>query len=270
LKSDNAAAILTDTFFRKEYAMPSGKVAGIIPARYASTRLPGKALAPILGKSMIQRVCEQSRKAESLDRLLVATDDSRIREAVETFGGEAVMTSPDHPSGTDRVAEAAAQIDADIIVNIQGDQPFLDPVMIDEAVQPLLEDPDLPMSTLMHPVEKPEDLEDPGVVKTAVDRKGNALYFSRALIPFPRDGRPRNIFEHVGLYVYRKDFLLTLAGLPPTPLEEIESLEQLRVLEHGYKLRVVETCCADNEFSGFSIDTPEDLKRAESMLRERG
>ena len=250
--------------------MAAATVVGIIPARYASTRLPGKALKPILGKPMIQRVYERSVQAKCLDLACVATDDDRIARAVEAFGGRAIMTSPEHPSGTDRLAEALQAVEADIVVNIQGDQPFIDPVMIEESVQPLLEDPLLEMATLMHPVSKAEDFEDTGVVKTVVDLAGNALYFSRSLIPFPQKGDPRRVFEHVGLYVYRRAFLLMLAQLPPTPLEAIESLEQLRVLEHGYTIRVVETKCADNEFSGFSVDTPEDLARAEAMLRERG
>ena len=250
--------------------MKNERVVGIIPARYGSTRLPGKALAPTLGKSMIQRVFERSAQSAVLDSVCVATDDRRIVDVVEAFGGHAVMTSPDHPSGTDRLAEAAQTMEADIIVNIQGDQPFIDPIMIDEGVRPLLDDASVEMATLMHPIHTPEDLADTGVVKTAVNLAGDALYFSRSLIPYPQNGEPRQVFEHVGLYVYRRRFLLKLAQLPPTPLEEIESLEQLRVLEHGYRIRVVETKCADNAFSGFSVDTQEDVDRAEAMLRERG
>ena len=246
------------------------RIVGIIPARYASTRLPGKALRLILGKPMIQRVLERASQAGCLDALWVATDDERIRRTVETVGGRAVMTSPDHPSGTDRLAEAVKLIEADIVVNIQGDQPFIDSTLIQEAVQPLLDDCAIPMSTLMHPVARPEDFSNPAVVKVVVDRAGNALYFSRSLIPYPRQTVPHAVFEHVGLYVYRRDFLLTLASLPPTPLEQIESLEQLRVLENGYKLRVVETHAQDHEFTGFSVDTAEDLERAEQMLRDRG
>jgi len=244
-------------------------VVGIIPARYGSTRLPGKALKLILGKPMVQRVYERARLARGLGSVCVATDDERITRVVEGFGGRAVMTSPDHPSGTDRLAEATRAMDADIVVNIQGDQPFLDPVMIDEAVQPLLDDPALPMATLMHPVHRPEDLQDPSVVKVVVDLTGNALYFSRSLIPYPRQAAAHTVYEHVGLYVYRRDFLQKLAQLPPTPLERIESLEQLRVLEHGFRLRVIQTKCRDHAFSGFSVDTEQDLARAEAMLRER-
>ncbi len=243
---------------------------GLIPARYASTRLPGKALCSILGKPMIQRVYERAKLARTLDAVCVATDDSRIADVVVAFGGQAIMTSPDHPSGTDRLAEAVQAMDAQIVVNIQGDQPFLDPIMIEEAVQPLLDDPTLEMSTLMHPIDRDDDLQDPAVVKVVTDCAGNALYFSRSLIPFPQKQVAHQVYEHVGLYVYRRDFLLKLAKLPPTLLERIESLEQLRVLEHGYRIRVVETHCQDNAFSGFSIDTAADLERAEQMLRERG
>lgn len=246
------------------------RVIGIIPARYGSTRLPGKALVPILGKPMIQRVLERCRTARILDSVWVATDDERIAKVVDNLGGRAIMTSSHHPSGTDRLAEAVAQIEADIVVNLQGDQPFLDAAMIEEAVRPLLDDPTLPMATLMHAVSRAEDWDDPAVVKVVVDRAGNALYFSRSLIPYPRQQVPHRVFEHVGLYVYRRDFLLTLAGLAPTPLEQIESLEQLRVLEHGYKLRVVETRAPDHAFTGFSVDTADDVERAEQLLRERG
>jgi len=246
------------------------KVAGIIPSRYGSTRLPGKALKPICGKPMIQRVYERAKLAQHLTSVTVATDDERIARVVEAFGGNFVMTSPDHPSGTDRLAEAVLGIDAEIIVNVQGDQPFLDPLMIDEAVQPLLDEPDLQMSTLMHPIAREEDLSDPAVVKVVTNQNGDALYFSRSLIPYPRYNIEHKVYEHVGLYVYRKEFLLKLALLPPTLLERIESLEQLRVLEHGYAIRVIETRVHDNAFSGFSVDTEDDLVRAEAMLRERG
>lgn len=218
---------------------------------------------------MVLHVLERGRGASVLDEVWVATDDQRIRAAVEEGGGRAIMTSAQHPSGTDRLAEAAHTLSADIIVNIQGDQPFLDPRMIDEAVRPLLDEPALPMATLMHPLSRDEDLANPNVVKVVVDRQGNALYFSRSLIPYPRQQVAHVVYEHVGLYVYRRDFLLTLAKLPPTTLEQVESLEQLRVLEHGYRLRVVETKTADHAFSGFSVDTPEDLQRAEQMLRDR-
>ena len=246
------------------------KIVGIIPARYASTRLPGKAIKSILGKPMIQRVFEQAAKAHALNSIYVATDDERIVKAVEAFGGRAVMTSREHPSGTDRLAEAVKSVFADIVVNIQGDQPFFNPVMIKEVIQPLLEDPSLQMSTLMHAITHQESIDDPSVVKIVVDLAGNALYFSRSLIPYPRERIQHPVYEHVGIYAYRRDFLIKFAKLPPTILEQIESLEQLRALEHGYRVRVVETKCEDSMFSGFSIDTQQDLERAELMLRERG
>jgi 3-deoxy-manno-octulosonate cytidylyltransferase (CMP-KDO synthetase) len=245
-------------------------VIGVIPARYASTRMPGKPLAPILGKSMIQRVFEQTSRAQCVDEVYVATDDKRIKDAVEAFGGQAVMTSPDCASGTDRLADASGFVEGDIFVNVQGDQPFIDPLMIDECVQPMLDDPELPMSTLIHPIHRVEDLSDPGVVKAVIDLHGNGMYFSRSLIPAPHNDVAHTVYEHVGLYAYRREFLVTLAGLPQTLLERVEGLEQLRVIEHGYKLRCVVTACKDNELSGFSIDTPADVERGEAMLKQRG
>ena len=245
-------------------------VIAIIPARYASSRLPGKPLAPILGKSMIERVFEQTSRANTVDDIWVATDDQRICDVVEAFGGKAVMTSPECASGTDRLAQASETVGGDIIVNVQGDQPFIDPLMIDEAVQPMLDEPSLPMSTLIHPIHRPEDLEDPGVVKAVIDIHGNGMYFSRSLIPAPHNDVAHQVYEHVGLYVYRREFLTTLAGLPQTLLERVEGLEQLRVIENGYRLRCVVTACEDNELSGFSIDTSEDVQRGEAMLQERG
>ncbi len=249
---------------------PGPTVVGIIPARYGSTRLPGKALLPILGKPMILRVLERSREARVLKSVAVATDDQRIAQLVEGQGAKAILTSPNHPSGTDRLAEAVQHVAADIVVNIQGDQPFIDPLMIEEAVRPLIEDATLPMSTVMHAITTEADLANPGVVKVVVNGAGDALYFSRSLIPFPRHRLSQPVYEHVGLYVYRREFLLQLARLEPTPLEQTESLEQLRVLEHGYRLRVIETRAPDHAFTGFSVDTPEDLVRAEAMLRQRG
>lgn len=246
------------------------KVIGMIPARYASSRLPGKPLVPILGKMMIQRVFEQTCRADTIDDVWVATDDQRICTAVEAFGGKAVMTSAECVSGTDRLAQAAETLSGDIIVNVQGDQPFIDPRMIDEAVGPLLDEPSLPMSTLIHPIDRRDDLQDPGVVKAVIDIHGNGMYFSRSLIPAPHNDVVHQVYEHVGLYVYRREFLMTLAQLPQTLMERVEGLEQLRVIENGYRLRCVITACEDNELSGFSIDTAEDVQRGESMLRKRG
>ncbi len=242
------------------------KVIGIIPARYESTRLPGKPLADIQGKPMIQHVYEHAARAETLDDLLVATDDQRIVAAVEGFGGKAVLTAKEHATGTDRVAEAVRPLDAGIVVNIQGDEPFARPGMIDEIVRPLLEDPALPMCTLMHEVKNREDCADPNVVKVVVDRAGNALYFSRSLIPYPRKAEGHRVFEHIGLYAYCRDFLMEFARLVRTPLEKAESLEQLRALEHGYRIRVVET---RQDYIPLHVDTPEDLEKARLLASRK-
>jgi 3-deoxy-manno-octulosonate cytidylyltransferase (CMP-KDO synthetase) len=241
------------------------KVVGVIPARYGSSRFRGKIIADICGKPMIQRVYEQSNKSQLLDQLIVAVDDERVYKCVEEFGGKAVMTSPDHQSGTDRLAEALEKIDADIVVNIQGDQPLFDSRMIDEAVKPMLDDPTLQMSTLKTKIGE-EDYADPAVVKVVVDEEDYALYFSRSLIPYSRDKGAVDVYEHVGLYVYRKDFLLEISKMPQTYLEKIEMLEQLRVLEKGYKIKVIETEC--DSISGISVDTPEDLAKVEKLIDE--
>ena len=241
------------------------KVIGVIPARYGSSRFPGKVLAEIAGKPMIQWVYEQANKSQLLDELFVAVDDERVLKCVEKFGGKAVMTKIEHQSGTDRLAEALEKIDADIIVNIQGDQPLFDSKMIDEAVKPMLDDTTIQMSTLKTKIGE-EDYSDPAVVKVVVDENDFALYFSRSLIPFSRDKVEVEIFEHVGLYVYRKEFLLTISKLPQSYLEKIEMLEQLRVLEKGYKIKVIETKC--DSITGISVDTPEDLAKVEKIIKE--
>ncbi|MBX3179161.1 MAG: 3-deoxy-manno-octulosonate cytidylyltransferase [Candidatus Hydrogenedentes bacterium] len=249
--------------------MATARVVGIIPARYGSTRLPGKPLRTIGNKTMIQHVYERCANAMSLDDLIVATDDARIAEAVAGFGGRAQMTREDHPSGTDRLAEIAETLDAEIVVNIQGDQPFFDANMIDEVVAPLLADPSLEVATLRYPITREADLQEPAVVKVVANHDGDALYFSRSLIPYPRQDVDHAVYEHVGLYAYRRVTLLRLAKLPVSMLESVESLEQLRWLENGVRIRVPVTECPDRDFSGFSVDTPEDLARAEAMLRER-
>jgi len=245
------------------------RVTAIIPARYASTRFPGKPLADILGKPMIQWVYERTLGATRIERVIVATDDERIYQTVTAFGGEARMTSPDHPTGTDRLAEVAAAIDTDIVVNVQGDEPLIDPRMIDLAVTPLLETADIPMGTLMTPLTSMEEYLNPNVVKVVVDRQGFALYFSRAPIPYPRDHAETlaecfgvfKAFKHIGLYVYQKDFLLGYPKLPATPLENTEKLEQLRALEHGYRIRVTET-----DLISQGVDTPADLDQVKALL----
>ncbi len=245
--------------------MKKQKIIGMIPARYASTRFRGKVIADIVDKPMIQRVYEQANKSTMLDQLIVAVDDDRVYKVVKGFGGKVVMTSTGHESGTDRIAEAIENIDADIVVNIQGDQPLFDARMIEEAVQPMLEDPNIMMSTLKTKIGE-EDYNDPAVVKVVVDENDFALYFSRSLIPYSRDKVTMDVYEHVGLYVYRKDFLLKVSKLPRTYLEKIEMLEQLRVLENGYKLKVIETKC--ESISGISVDTPEDLIKVENLIKE--
>ncbi len=238
------------------------KVVGIIPARFGSTRLMGKPLADINGKPMVQHVYESTIKSSILDDVIVATDDRRIKEAVEEFGGIAVLTSKDHLTGTDRISEVARDMDVDIVVNIQADEPFIKPGMIDEIVNPLLKDRDIPMCTLMHEIDK-EDVQNPDVVKVVTDTSGFALYFSRSLIPYPRREEGHRVFEHIGIYSYRKDFLLTFSQLEPTPLEKSEGLEQLRALENGFKIRVILT----KDYIPLSVDTQEDLERAREFVR---
>ena len=242
------------------------RVVGVIPARYRSKRFDGKALALLGGRPMIRRVYERARQASRLAELVVATDDERIADVIRSIGGKALMTSPDHPSGTDRVAEAAAAIEADVVVNIQGDEPFISGKAIDQAVEPFLERDDLRMSTLMRAIESEEMLRDPNVVKVVVDGEGFALYFSRSPIPFARRGERFQAWEHIGLYAYRKDFLLAFARLAPTELEYTEGLEQLRALEHGYRILAVAT----THHVGVSVDTPADLAKAETYLAQQG
>jgi 3-deoxy-manno-octulosonate cytidylyltransferase (CMP-KDO synthetase) len=242
------------------------RVAGVIPARYHSTRLPGKPLSDIGGKPMIQHVYENALRASVLDPVLVATDDERIAAAVAGFGGRAVMTSADHQTGSDRIAEVARGLDTEVVVNIQGDEPFVSPRMLEEVVRPLFEDAELPMCTLMNEIPE-EAFSDPAVVKVVTDLAGNALYFSRSLIPYPRRREGHRAYEHIGIYAYRREFLLAYTALAPTPLEHAESLEQLRALEHGYRIKVVLTGADD--YIPLSVDTPEDLERARTLFRER-
>jgi 3-deoxy-manno-octulosonate cytidylyltransferase (CMP-KDO synthetase) len=241
-------------------------VVGIIPARYHSTRLEGKPLVDILGQPMIQHVYEGARRSASLRDVIVATDDQRIQRVVEGFGGKAVLTSHSHPTGTDRVAEVARSLEADVVVNIQGDEPFIQPGMIDEVVAPLADDVEIPLCTAMHEVIDRGDFSNPNVVKVVVDEAGFALYFSRSLIPYPRNAQGHRVFEHIGIYAYRRDFLLEFAQLAPTPLERSESLEQLRALEHGRRIRVVLT---RQPYVPLSVDTPEDLEKARMLAKER-
>lgn len=237
------------------------KIACIIPSRYESTRLPGKPLRMIHGKTLIRRVYERVVMAKVPDAVLVATDHAAIEEEVRRFGGTPVMTSPACPTGTDRLAEVIQQYpDFDIIVNVQGDEPMIDPEVIDRLALLLKDHPELDMATAAVPLAE-EEYDDPAAVKVVVNRKGEALYFSRSLIPYPRNGFAAEPLKHVGIYAYRKDFLAAYAKMEQTPLEKTESLEQLRALEMGYRIGVIR-----EETPGIGIDTEEDLKRAEEYF----
>lgn len=240
------------------------KTIGIIPARWASSRLPGKPLADLCGKPVVQHVYEQCLKAQSLAQVIVATDDERILNAVAAFGGQAVMTASSHPNGTSRVAEAASRVECDYVINIQGDEPMIDPRMIDQLVGILIHS-DEPMATLAAPLTSAPEAADPNNVKVVFDRKGRALYFSRSVIPFARCGTPV-IYKHIGIYGYRKDFLPVYLSLSETPLAEAESLEQLRALEHGYGIAVAVSAYPD---SGVGINTPHDLELARKLMSRK-
>jgi len=213
---------------------------------------------------MIQYVYERAKKASTLDDVIVATDNLRIKEAVERFGGKAAMTSPKHPTGTDRIGEVVKNLDVDIVINIQGDEPLIDPELIDELGQVLLKDPEIEMATLVHEIADEEDFINPNVTKAVLNRNGFALYFSRSLIPYPRKKAGCPVYEHIGIYAYRKDFLLEYNRLPPTLLEKTESLEQLRALEYGYKIKVIVT----KKHTGPGVDTTEDLEKVKALLRQ--
>lgn len=243
-------------------------VVAIIPVRYGSTRFPGKPLAMIGPKPMVQHVYESASRARGLDRLLVATDDRRILKTVKDFGGEAVLTSKRHRSGTDRLAEVARKIRAEWVVNVQGDLPFVQALTIERALRPLRQDRSICMGTVKTPIYRKEEWLNPNVVKVVTDNRGFALYFSRAPIPHGREagalgGKKKSWgYRHVGVYVYRRDFLLKFSRLRPTELERTERLEQLRALDHGYPIRVMEV-----DEPSVEVDTPEDLKRAEACWR---
>lgn len=237
-------------------------IACIIPARYGSTRLPGKPLAMISDKPMIQRVYEQVSKATEIEQVIVATDDQRVYDAVVAFGGQAMMTRPDHLTGTDRLAEVAAtHTEIDVIINVQGDEPLIDANVIDALAREFKEDSSLQMGTVGCPLLE-EEYNEPSAVKVIVNRLGNAMYFSRSLIPYPRNAFVQSPLKHVGMYGYQRQFLLNYAKMEPTPAELTESLEQLRALENGYTIRVITT---DQRFVG--VDTPEDLDRVNEIFR---
>ena len=237
------------------------KFACVIPARYASTRLPGKPLADIAGKPMIQRVYEQVAKAKKPALIIVATDDQRVFDKVESFGGMALMTQPNHPTGTDRLAEVVSHHrDVDVIINVQGDEPLIDADVIDQLADLFLEDADLQMATVASPLLE-DEYDEPSAVKVICNKQGDAMYFSRSLIPYPRHAFINPPMKHVGIYAYRRQFLLNYAKMDPTPAEETESLEQLRALENGYAIRVIKT---DKRFVG--VDTLEDLERVNAIF----
>jgi 3-deoxy-manno-octulosonate cytidylyltransferase (CMP-KDO synthetase) len=247
-----------------ESSVPT-RILGVIPARFASSRFPGKALARIAGKPMIQHVFERASRSRYLSSLTIATDDERIASAARQFGAPVRMTRPDHPSGTDRVAEVVSADSAEFAVNIQGDEPLIDPDAIDAAILAIVGDPTVSMGTLMKKIQNPAEIANPNVVKVVTDLQGRALYFSRLPVPFVRDeqaGAARvTRFKHIGLYVYRRELLLKYSDLPVGPLEQSERLEQLRALENGHSIRVVET-----EYDSLGVDTPEDLERVSGLF----
>lgn len=240
------------------------KTLGVIPARFGAQRFPGKPLALIAGKPLVQRVYEQAHKAQRLDAVVVATDDERIAAAVRAFGGDAAMTSPDCPSGTDRAAVVARQRDCDLIVNIQGDEPLMRPEMIDQLIEGIAADPHCSMATLARRIESADVLANPNAVKVVFAANGNALYFSRHPIPFVRDaGAAATHYKHLGIYAYRREFLLQFVTMSPSSLEKTEKLEQLRALENGCAIKVLVTL-----HDSVGVDTPEDVKLVEDILRK--
>lgn len=246
--------------------MSDPKVIVVIPSRYGSTRLPGKPLVQLAGKPMVQHVYERAKRAQTVHRVIVATDDQRIMDAVAAFGGEARMTRSDHRTGTERIAEVAVHEAGDVFVNVQGDEPLIDTVAIDTAVGALLEEPQAQVSTVATPIRHAGDIMDPNVVKTVLDFDGNALYFSRAPIPWIRDTQQKvhvHYWKHLGLYVFQREALLEFPTLPQGELERIEQLEQLRWLENGWKIRVAEVA-----HDAVSVDIPEDVARVEKLMQE--
>lgn len=256
---------------------------GIIPARWKSQRFEGKVIANLLGKPMVQHVWEKAKECKTLDDIIIATDSEDVIKTVEAFGGKAVFTSKDQPSGTDRITEVVNPIDVKVVVNIQGDEPLVHPSMIDNLVTTLLEDETIPMATVVKKITNKHDILNPNVVKVALDKNKFALYFSRSPIPYLRKSAEhrslldfhnwfstessledlKGYYKHIGIYAYTKDFLFTYRNLPKSDLEEAEKLEQLRVLESGYKIKTIET-----EFDTIGVDTPEDLRKVEEILKK--
>lgn len=248
-------------------ASDNPRVLAVIPARQASVRFPGKPLAPIAGKPMIQHVVEGVRQARLVSQIVVATDDDSIKRAVEAFGGQALLTRRDHRTGTDRVAEVATHIPAEVYVNVQGDEPLIDAGTVDALISAMLEDPDIQLATPCTAILQPNDIMDPNLVKVVRDFDGNALYFSRAPIPWVRDtgqSVAARHWKHLGLYAFRRDALLEFPTLPPGELERVEQLEQLRWMENGFRIAVVET-----DYDAVSVDIPADVERVEKLLASR-
>jgi len=242
----------------------STRILGVIPARFASSRFPGKALAIVAGKPMLQHVYERAAQSHYLSGLMVATDDERIASAVREFGGRVRMTSADHPTGTDRLAEVASAEEAALYVNIQGDEPLIDPDAVDAAILSVLHDENIFMGTLKKKIDDPSEIDNPNIVKVVTNLLEDAIYFSRYPIPYERDGASEKLthFKHIGLYVYRREFLLHYPDLNIGPLEQAERLEQLRALENGYRIRVNKT-----EYESIGVDTPEDLQRVNHLFQ---
>ena len=245
------------------------RVLCVVPARYASTRFPGKIIASLAGKPLVLHAYERAKRAQLIDDVIIAADDPRVRDVIVPFGARVVMTRPEHPTGTDRIAEAVSGEDADIVVNVQGDEALIDPATIDAAIRPLLDDPEVMMSTARRRILDPALVSNPNIVKVISDQRGRAIYFSRSVIPHIRDEADRSAerecyWQHIGLYVYRREFLLRFAGLPQTPLERLEKLEQLRAVEHGFPIAVIDT-----EYDGRGVDVPEDLEWARGQLEVR-
>lgn len=241
------------------------KFLGVIPSRYASTRLEGKPLKDICGHTMIEWVYKRT-KLSNLDEVVVATDDERIYKEVEKFGGKAILTRKDHENGTSRIAEVCEKYsDYDVIVNVQGDEPLIEPDMINSIIESFKNDSTISMSTLKYKLDKMEDIENPNYVKVITDKKGYALYFSRSVIPYPRKLDIQNYYKHVGIYGYKREFVIEYAKMEPTPLELSESLEQLRALENGYRIKVMET-----PYKILGVDTQEELEKVREYIKNNG
>ena len=241
------------------------RILGVIPSRFASTRLAGKPLLDICGKPMIEHVYRRAAASGVFFRVIIATDDERIYNSAEKFGGDVLITRSDHPDGSSRVAEVARSIDTDYVINIQGDEPMLDPRMLRELAEGIISDPGADSATVCVPITNDRDFNNPNIVKVVTDQRGRALYFSRSPIPFRRNSAGCPVWEHLGIYAFTKEFLLKFVELPPTPLMEEESLEQLRILEHGYTMAVIQTKYPS---MGPNVNTEEDLQMVRKILAE--